>query len=210
MGYIQIRIGDELKESAINLFNDLGLDLSTAIRLFLKKSVDDKKIPFTLDTKKQGTSNDIKYRLKADVMVSFDTDPFTLMDEFMKICNDNGWDCLGGSVQFPQKVLTLSKPDDGIYYYGSPYKLDYLKENSEFTPYREIAIAFGCKPSDLSINSGRIYFNGNNYPVYLYKIDEQIERNIDSADHQNSAFEKGMELRSKRNLKLKLIDVINE
>ena len=37
MSYIQIRIDDELKEEAVKLFNELGLDLSTAIRLFLKK-----------------------------------------------------------------------------------------------------------------------------------------------------------------------------
>ena len=46
MSYIQIRIDDELKEEAVKLFNELGLDLSTAIRLFLKKSIDDKKMPF--------------------------------------------------------------------------------------------------------------------------------------------------------------------
>ena len=43
MSYIQIRIDDELKEEAVKLFNELGLDLSTAIRLFLKQSIDDKK-----------------------------------------------------------------------------------------------------------------------------------------------------------------------
>lgn len=210
MSYIQIRIDDELKDSAINLFNDLGLDLSTAIRLFLKKSVDDKKLPFKLETKKHDTSNDIKYRLRADVMVPFNTDPFALMDEFMRVCKDNDWFCLGGGVQFPQKNLTLSKPDDGIYYHGSPYKLDYLKENFDFTPYKEIAIAFGSKPSNLSISSGHVYFDGNTYPIYLYQIDEQITIDTDFIDHPNSSFEKGMEFRSKRNLKLKLIDVINE
>ena len=36
MSFVQVRIEEELKEEAIKLFNELGLDLSTAIRLFLK------------------------------------------------------------------------------------------------------------------------------------------------------------------------------
>lgn len=210
MSYIQVRIDDELKDSAVKLFNEFGLDLSTAIRLFLKKSVEDKKIPFRLESKKHDATNDIKYRLRADVMVPFNTDPFTLMDEFSKVCKENDWYCLGGGVQFPQKVLTLSKIDDNVYYHGSPHKIEHLKENCDFTPYKEIAIAFGSKPSNLSINDGRIYFDGNNYPVYLYRIDEEIKIEEDFINHPNSVFEKGMELRAKRTLKLKLIDVINE
>ena len=48
------------------------------------------------------------------------------------------------------------------------------------------------------------------YPVYLYQIDEKIEIGKDFINHPNSTFEVGMEFRTKRELKLKLIDVINE
>ena len=41
-------------------------------------------------------------------------------------------------------------------------------------------------------------------------IDEDIKLEKDFINHPNSAFDKGMEFRSKRDLKLKLIDVINE
>ncbi len=44
----------------------------------------------------------------------------------------------------------------------------------------------------------------------LYQIDEDIKFNEDYINHPNSAFEKGMEFRAKRDLRLKLIDVINE
>ena len=40
---------------------------------------------------------------------------------------------------------------------------------------------------------------------YSLEVTEQ-----DFINHSNSAFDKGMEFRSKRDLKLKLIDVINE
>lgn len=210
MSYIQIRIDDELKEEAVKLFNELGLDLSTAIRLFLKKSIDDKKMPFKLKGKGRDDSKDVKYRLRADVMVPPNTNPFEVMDEFIRVCTENEWYCLGGGVQYPNKVLTLSKPDDEIYYHGSPFKIGTLKEGFDFTPFKELAIAFGSKPSHISINEGKVSHDGIKYPVYLYQIDEDIKLEKDFINHPNSAFDKGMEFRTKRDLKLKLIDVINE
>ena len=49
MAVLQIRLDDELKNQAIAVYNELGIDLSTAIRMFLKKSVQEGGIPF--DTK---------------------------------------------------------------------------------------------------------------------------------------------------------------
>ena len=46
MAVLQIRIDDELKKQASMLFDELGLDLSTAIRMFLKKAVIEKGLPF--------------------------------------------------------------------------------------------------------------------------------------------------------------------
>lgn len=46
MAVLQIRIDDELKREASMLFDELGLDLSTAIRMFLKKAVIEKGLPF--------------------------------------------------------------------------------------------------------------------------------------------------------------------
>ena len=51
MAVLQVRVDDELKNQASAIFDELGMDLSTAIRMFLKKSVQAKGIPFetTLD-----------------------------------------------------------------------------------------------------------------------------------------------------------------
>ena len=46
MAVLQIRVDDDLKNQAIRVFDDLGLDLSTAIRMFLKKSVQENGLPF--------------------------------------------------------------------------------------------------------------------------------------------------------------------
>ena len=49
MAVLQVRLDDELKNQAVAVYNELGIDLSTAIRMFLKKSVATGGIPF--DTK---------------------------------------------------------------------------------------------------------------------------------------------------------------
>ena len=49
MALLQVRVDDDLKNQASVIFNELGIDLSTAIRMFLKKSVLEKGLPF--DTK---------------------------------------------------------------------------------------------------------------------------------------------------------------
>jgi len=43
---IQVRIDEGTKTRAVELFNKLGLDMSTAIKMFLKKSVDASALPF--------------------------------------------------------------------------------------------------------------------------------------------------------------------
>ena len=58
MALLQIRVEDELKNQANAIYNELGIDLSTAVRMFLKKSVLEGGIPF--DTKvDQSTLNAI-------------------------------------------------------------------------------------------------------------------------------------------------------
>ena len=45
---IQIRIDKELKDLATKTFASMGLDLSTAVRIYLKKTVLEKGLPFNL------------------------------------------------------------------------------------------------------------------------------------------------------------------
>ena len=49
MAVLQVRIDDELKNQATAIYSELGMDLSTAVRMFFKKSVLVGGIPF--DTK---------------------------------------------------------------------------------------------------------------------------------------------------------------
>ena len=45
---VQIRVDEQLKEDVTNIYEELGMDLPTAIRIFLKRSVQEKGIPFSM------------------------------------------------------------------------------------------------------------------------------------------------------------------
>lgn len=45
---LQTRIDAKIKKEADMLFNSLGLDMTTAIQLFLKQSINQQKIPFEI------------------------------------------------------------------------------------------------------------------------------------------------------------------
>ena len=49
----QLRLDDQLKEEAAQVFSNLGLDLPTAIRIFLKRSVQVHGIPFPMQLKEE-------------------------------------------------------------------------------------------------------------------------------------------------------------
>ena len=50
---VQIRVDEDLKNEATDIFERLGLDLPTAIRVFLKKSVEESGIPFNMKIDKK-------------------------------------------------------------------------------------------------------------------------------------------------------------
>ena len=47
MGVIQIRVDDKLKADVNKVFEDMGIDMSTAIRMFLKRCVIGNYLPFS-------------------------------------------------------------------------------------------------------------------------------------------------------------------
>lgn len=54
---IAVRVDDQLKKEATALFNELGLDMTTAVKLFLKQSVLTRSIPFEV---KLDVDDDVK------------------------------------------------------------------------------------------------------------------------------------------------------
>lgn len=48
MAVLQTRIDSQIKKEADMLFNSLGIDTTTAIRLFLKQAINQQRIPFEI------------------------------------------------------------------------------------------------------------------------------------------------------------------
>ena len=51
---VQVRVDSELKHQAEALFADIGLDISTAVKLFFKQAVTRQEVPFPLARKTAG------------------------------------------------------------------------------------------------------------------------------------------------------------
>ncbi|MCL2672576.1 MAG: type II toxin-antitoxin system RelB/DinJ family antitoxin [Clostridiales bacterium] len=54
---VTIRVERDLKERAENLFARLGLNMSTALNVFLRKAVEEESIPFPVSTKSSAFGN---------------------------------------------------------------------------------------------------------------------------------------------------------
>jgi DNA-damage-inducible protein J len=49
MKTLQVRLPDDLREEADQVLDEIGMDMSTAIRVYLKKIVQSRCIPFALE-----------------------------------------------------------------------------------------------------------------------------------------------------------------
>ncbi len=52
-GLLQVRVDDNLRQEAADIYAKLGLDLPTAIRMFLTRSVQVRGIPFSMQLPKE-------------------------------------------------------------------------------------------------------------------------------------------------------------
>jgi DNA-damage-inducible protein J len=68
---VTIRVNRELKENAETLFDHLGLNMSNAVNIFLRKAVDQRGIPFPVNMGNQGigglTSDEVTMAFNAAV-----------------------------------------------------------------------------------------------------------------------------------------------
>ena len=81
-----IRTNKAVKEQASKLFRDLGLDMSTAVNIFLRQSVRENKIPFEVTREEKPnrrTRRAIKNAMNDKNMIG----PFKTVEEAMKYLN---------------------------------------------------------------------------------------------------------------------------
>lgn len=61
MAQISLRVDDDVKRDAEQTFNDIGLSMSTAINVFLKKVARERRIPFELSADPFYSEGNIRY-----------------------------------------------------------------------------------------------------------------------------------------------------
>lgn len=64
---LQVRIDDKLKNEASHVFENLGIDTSTAVRMFLKRAVLDNGIPFRMTLPKEPYSAERGYKAMKEI-----------------------------------------------------------------------------------------------------------------------------------------------
>lgn len=64
---LQVRVEDSLKDQAAEIFENLGIDTSTAVRMFLKRAVMENGIPFRMTLPKQPYNAERGYRAMVEI-----------------------------------------------------------------------------------------------------------------------------------------------
>lgn len=64
---LQVRVEETLKDDAAKVFEDLGIDTSTAVRMFLKRAVMENGIPFRMTLPKTPYVSDRGYRAMIEI-----------------------------------------------------------------------------------------------------------------------------------------------
>ena len=67
---LQVRVEDSLKDQAAAVFENLGIDTSTAVRMFLKRAVMENGIPFKMTLPKTPYAAERGYRAMVEMSES--------------------------------------------------------------------------------------------------------------------------------------------
>lgn len=67
---VQIRIDEKLKDEVSAIYDQLGLDLSTAVRIFFKRTVAEQGIPFTMKLNSDNKRSYARKKISQDVMLA--------------------------------------------------------------------------------------------------------------------------------------------
>jgi DNA-damage-inducible protein J len=69
MKTLQVRLTDELREEVDEVLDEIGIDMSTAIRVYLKKIVHSRGIPFTLEATQPWAVESVRVDQETQVMM---------------------------------------------------------------------------------------------------------------------------------------------
>ena len=85
---LQTRVDTETKLEAESLFDSLGLDITTAIRLFLRQSINQQRIPFDIVPPKYNFSEETLAAIDEARRISKDSSvkPYSSVKELFEDC----------------------------------------------------------------------------------------------------------------------------
>lgn len=84
MTTIQIRIDEKTKKKAKKVFGDMGLDISTGIKVYLNRVVKDERIPFVLQTENGYTPKQERQMIRETEWAEKHGKRYTSVNEIMK------------------------------------------------------------------------------------------------------------------------------
>lgn len=73
---VSVRIDNDIKENSEKLFNELGLNLSSAINIFLRQAIREKAIPFNVSLKEEAKLEEDRIFEDAEKFVDKHIDAF--------------------------------------------------------------------------------------------------------------------------------------
>jgi len=85
---LSIRMDKELKEQAENLFSELGMNMTTALNIFVRQSVRQGKIPFEISLHGQNTETLAALQEIADMKAGKIPKHSMSVADFVKTMND--------------------------------------------------------------------------------------------------------------------------
>ena len=88
MANISIRVPDEIKKQAADVFSDLGLDMSTAINLFLRQCIRENGLPFRPSNDPFYSDSNMKALQKSIEELENGKIVIKTMDELEKMVNE--------------------------------------------------------------------------------------------------------------------------
>ena len=88
MANVSIRMDDNLKKQAEDLFNDLGMNLTTAFTIFVKQSIREHRIPYEItieipNSKTISAINDVQQMKQNPSLGKAYTDVDKMMEELL-------------------------------------------------------------------------------------------------------------------------------
>lgn len=86
---VTIRIDEDLKRQAEELFSDFGMNMTTAYTMFLKQAVREQRIPFIVSRNIPNTETIAAIEEARDMLNNPNTRKFSSMDELFTELNED-------------------------------------------------------------------------------------------------------------------------